>query len=283
MLRGRRYRERGVVVLYADVAVAQRIEASVADDMRAFVEAAQSVFPESHPATIDVGGGVAAFVGPGSPVNQVCGLGMRDRVDGLELNELERFYATRDERGLIALCPLAHADLPADLGRRGWTIEDFENVLVRPLLDGPPVEDAGSDVEIRLATTEDELALWAQAVADGFAAPNDPTVAQLRLSRIAAAREGAGKLLAYIDGRPAGTGELIVMNGLGWLTADTTLPEFRNRGVQTALQRYRMRQALDRGCDTAVSEARPGSPSQRNMERQGFRVVYTRANLRGPK
>jgi hypothetical protein len=36
------------------------------------------------------------------------------------------------------------------------------------------------------------------------------------------------------------------------------------------------------GCEFAVSESHPGSTSQRNMERLGFRVVYTRVDLLAP-
>jgi hypothetical protein len=36
----------------------------------------------------------------------------------------------------------------------------------------------------------------------------------------------------------------------------------------------------DAGCALAVTESVPGSPSQRNMERVGFQVAYTRVDAR---
>ena len=36
------------------------------------------------------------------------------------------------------------------------------------------------------------------------------------------------------------------------------------------------------GCDLAVTESAPGSASQRNMERLGFRIAYTRVDLVAP-
>jgi len=90
-------------------------------------------------------------------------------------------------------------------------------------------------------------------------------------------------LIAFVDGEPAGTGELHIADGVGWLSADTTLPAFRQRGVQASLQCVRLQMARDVGCELAVTESVPGSPSQRNMERNGFAVVYTRVELAGPR
>jgi GNAT superfamily N-acetyltransferase len=56
----------------------------------------------------------------------------------------------------------------------------------------------------------------------------------------------------------------------------STVPELRRRGLQAALLQERMRYAFDRGCDLAMIVAAPGSESQRNAERNGFRIAYTR-------
>ena len=40
--------------------------------------------------------------------------------------------------------------------------------------------------------------------------------------------------------------------------------------------RERMRYAYAQGCDLAMMVAEPGSNSQRNAERKGFRIAYTR-------
>jgi GNAT superfamily N-acetyltransferase len=55
-----------------------------------------------------------------------------------------------------------------------------------------------------------------------------------------------------------------------------TIPQMRRRGLQAALLRARMQFAADRGCDLAMMVAMAGSGSQRNAERQGFRIAYTR-------
>jgi hypothetical protein len=41
-----------------------------------------------------------------------------------------------------------------------------------------------------------------------------------------------------------------------------------------------MRYAFDHGCDLAMMVAEAGSDSQRNAERKGFRIAYTRMKWR---
>jgi len=41
-----------------------------------------------------------------------------------------------------------------------------------------------------------------------------------------------------------------------------------------------MNMAMTQGCDLAVMCAEAGSASQRNAERQGFRIAYTRTKWR---
>jgi GNAT superfamily N-acetyltransferase len=62
----------------------------------------------------------------------------------------------------------------------------------------------------------------------------------------------------------------------------STVPEQRRRGLQSALLEARLRYARKRGCDVAMMVAEPGSNSQRNAERQGFQVAYTRVKWRKP-
>ena len=53
-------------------------------------------------------------------------------------------------------------------------------------------------------------------------------------------------------------------------------PDARKQGAQRALLEARLAYAAQQGCDLAMMAAAPGSASQRNAERQGFRIAYTR-------
>ena len=50
--------------------------------------------------------------------------------------------------------------------------------------------------------------------------------------------------------------------------------------MQAALLHERMRYAAENGCDLAMMVAEAGSNSQRNAERTGLRVAYTRVKWR---
>lgn len=56
----------------------------------------------------------------------------------------------------------------------------------------------------------------------------------------------------------------------------STIPEARHQGAQLALVESRLRYAPEHGCDIVMMGALADSSSQRNAERPGFRIAYTR-------
>jgi hypothetical protein len=61
------------------------------------------------------------------------------------------------------------------------------------------------------------------------------------------------------------------------MTNALTIPTQRNRGCQTALLYHRIRAATEVGCDLLVSQCMPGTTSQQNQLRVGFRIDGTKA------
>ena len=262
----------------ADHALAKRLERFAADDISAFVAVAAKACPGDDPQCIEVAGGVAGFIGPGSPVNGAIGMGLSGEVTHGEIAEVERFFSERAETPIVGVCPLAHPSMARVLGERGWSIGTFENVMVREIVPGEHLDPPTPGIEIRTADSHEDRDVWALMVARGFAAPDDPSPAELNLATIASRKPGANFLFGMADGDYAGTGQLETAGEIAWLSADTTLVRFRRRGVQASLQRARLEMARRADCTLAVSECVPGSPSQRNMERLGFRVAYTRVD-----
>jgi GNAT superfamily N-acetyltransferase len=89
-------------------------------------------------------------------------------------------------------------------------------------------------------------------------------------------------LLGTVDGEVGGGGAVAMHDGVALLGGASTLPAFRGRGLQAALIEARLALAVAAGCDLAMTLTLPGSVSQRNCERQGFRIVYTRAKFTLP-
>lgn len=268
--------------LHADHALAARIECSGVRDLVMFAETCARLDSSIHPAQLDVGGGVALFLAPDSPVNSIYGAGLAGPVPGSEIDAAERFYRKRGAHPAISMCPLADPSLVEQLGARGWLTADFENVLVRPLSDASLAAGFALGVTLHVARSPKDRGAWASISSRAFAAPDEPSEETLRLGRAMATRDDFVLLVGSVDGEDAGAGALWIDDCMGWLLGDATLPHLRRRGVQSALHVERVRLARDAGCDLAVTEARPGSTSQRNMERQGFRVVYTRVEMLAP-
>jgi len=97
---------------------------------------------------------------------------------------------------------------------------------------------------------------------------------------IFSAREESLSFLAELDGEPGAAGALCIHDGVALFGGAATIPEMRRRGLRAALLQARMRYAFDHGCDLAMMVAEAGSASQRNAERKGFRIAYTRMKWR---
>src|SRR5581483_1109113 len=96
------------------------------------------------------------------------------------------------------------------------------------------------------------------------------------LAAVNAAREEQTSFLAEMNGEPVAAGSLFLHEGVALLAGASTVPEARRQGAQLALLEARLRFAAARGCDLGMMGAAPGSGSQRNAERHGFRIAYTR-------
>lgn len=97
-------------------------------------------------------------------------------------------------------------------------------------------------------------------------------------------RPGWHLYMSFAGDEPAGTGAMFVRDGVAWLDWAATLPAYRGRGGQGVVLCQRIRDALDLGCRgllTTTGEAVEGDPqhSYRNIERVGFRPIYTRENF----
>ena len=140
------------------------------------------------------------------------------------------------------------------------------------ILAGPAVALPAEGVrELR----PDEADLFAATLSDGHGAPPfaRPPVARW------AEQPGWRLYLAELDGVPAAAAALAIEDGIGFLAAASTLPEFRRRGCQTALIRRRISDAAAAGCDEVCAlTAEPAS--RRNLERCGLELAYTKTAWR---
>lgn len=171
--------------------------------------------------------------------------------------------------------PLAGVAALDLLCARGYRPIEISSVMVRDVENPPP-----GNITVRVPGPE-EAQLWAEVSARGWAHDNPELRLFMRqFGAIAFAREHGPCFLAELDGQPAATGSLWVHDGIALFSGAATVPEMRRRGLQSALLQERMRYAFEHGCELAMMVAEAGSESQRNAERKGFRIAYTRTKWR---
>ena len=257
-------------MIFADHALARRIEYAEARNAR------DSAEQRRDSAILEAGGGVAIFLGAESPLTHAVGVGLDGPVREAELAGIEAFFRSRDAVVSFDLAPLASADLFQALGERGYRITEFNNVMVRRL--------AGFEIALtprvrRAQPGEDDL--WAHTLGYGFFEQPELTEPEMDIGRDLLRIPAALCYFASVDGEAAAGAALTIRDGLATLCADGVVPAFRRHGLQTELIAARLNEAAAQGCDLATASTLPGSQSQRNYERMGFQVAYTKITLAG--
>jgi hypothetical protein len=269
--------------IFSDVDLARRLERAEGQANREFVETRARLFPEVGAEWIEVAGAYVMYDGAASLLTQTFGLGMFQETTSADMDEIENFFRTRGAPVFHEVSPLADASLLSLLNERGYQPIEFTSVMFRPISpDGDDLPAPRNDsVKVRIVNA-DEHELWAQTAARGWSEFTEFADQILELSRVSAKRAGAASFLAEIDGEPIATGGIGIYDGVVLLAGASTVPEGRRQGAQAALLGSRLRFAAGQGCDIAMMCAQPGSTSQRNAERNGFRIAYTRIKWRLP-
>ena len=263
----------------ADIALARRLERAEACANAATVEARRAVQPQVGAEWIDVAGAYAMFDGPDSPITQTFGLGLFEPFAENEFEQVEDFFTTRGAATAHEVSSFAAQSTLGLLSARGYTPIEASTVLIRQAttIDGP-----SGPIAVRV-TDVGEAPLWSRIAAQGWGADAPELIAFLEdLGAVIARTSGVTCFLAELNGEPIATAALNVANGVALLAGAGTIPTARRQGAQLALLRARLEFAESRGIDLAMVVTSPGSASQRNSERQGFRPAYTRAKWNRP-
>lgn len=164
------------------------------------------------------------------------------------------------------------ADLEDQLLARGAAPWE-DGVIAVMLTEEAPPEVPG--IQVRRVETYEDFATGRELgfEAAGFTAEQaDEVRASFRERWEDRRRTGsAASYLAYVDGEPVASGDMLFLPFAGFLSGATTKPEFRGRGVYRALVRARWDEAVRRGTPALIIGA--GSMSRPILERIGFRAV----------
>jgi GNAT superfamily N-acetyltransferase len=275
---------------FSDVALAQRLERAEGYACLQFAAARNRLFPEVGAAWMECAGAQVVFDSIDSPATQTFGLGLNEELNADTLDTIEGFFLERGAPVQHEVSPFAGVSALDFLCRRNYRPIETASVLYQPIFqsaqsgigaESHAVEVSASNAQmeqIRVRViSSDEAQLWAEINHRGWSSEY-PDLADsfLQFNAIAARREDSISFLAELNGTPGAAASLSIHEGVAVFSGAATVPELRRNGLQSALLRERLRYGFDHGCDLAMMVTLPGSESQRNAERNGFQIAYTR-------
>jgi len=221
---------------------------------------------------LDLGDTYAVYAGKDSFLTQAKGVFTRSQI-----RRLKGFYAAHGCSWEAILSPFAGNEALQNVIDAGGKVEQWETVLFRPA--GDPILDhpLPANAEIRLVEGVDAC-IYTEVMRKGFFG-DDPNPMLEQMGRIYENVPNTRRYIAFVDGVPSAGAALAIVDRTAYFSGAATLPEFRGRGLQNALISQRLKVAQDLA-DLVTFGSSPGSGSQRNAERHGFRLAYNQLSLR---
>jgi ribosomal protein S18 acetylase RimI-like enzyme len=264
---------------FVDKALARRFEACEEMPQVLYARVFQKTRPELGAAEEEICGGHMIFAGLGSPIGRATGVGFDSEFTTDDLDRVQQFYRSHLAPSQVDLCPLHDASVFEMFKQRGYGIAELNNVLYRRLDPAESFPDPPAGCTIRRGRPEEARELGA-IVERAFFPEGAPEAFQDLLTPLYQ-MEGALTFAASINGKAVacGAGLVIPEHRVFAICGAGTAAEFRGRGLQTALLHARLEAAAQSGCEYAVVVTQGGTPSQRNCERLGFRVAYSKVSV----
>jgi GNAT superfamily N-acetyltransferase len=265
---------------FIDKAFARRLEAAEEMPQVQYALLFAQLHPEIGAAAEGICGGHMIFAGLGSPIGRAVGLGFDRVITPDDIDQLEAFYRSHEAPSQIDLCPVHEPSILELFKQRGYSAAELNNVLWRRLRRDEQFAAAPRGIDVRRGKSE-EAEIFADIVARSFHEQGEiPTGFHAMLAPLYQV-PGAIVFVASVGQTPvgAGAGLIIPEHKLVALFGAGTLHEHRGKGIQTALLNARLKLAAEAGCEIAVIVTQGGSVSQRNCERLGFRVAYSKVTL----
>lgn len=264
---------------FVDKAFARRLESCEEMPQVYYAREFKKTRPEIGGAEEEICGGHMVFAGLGSPIGRATGVGFDQPLDSHHLDRIEDFYRKHNAPSQVDLTPLHSPEVFEMFKERGYAIAELNNVLYRKLDPVEQFPDPPEHCDIRRSPRE-ESEITGAIVESAFFPDGAPEAFRGLIAPLYQ-MENALAFVATVNEKPVacGTGLIIPEHRVFALCGAGTRSEFRGRGLQTALLRARMKAARDAGCEYAVVVTQGGTVSQRNAERLGMRIAYSKVTV----
>ncbi|MGD0474381.1 MAG: GNAT family N-acetyltransferase [Candidatus Velthaea sp.] len=223
---------------------------------------------------IPVAGGYAICL-QGTSIHYGLGVGISRPLRADDLQVVDEFYGSRRLPSRLELHPLVAERDAAIVARWGYLPERAVVILEREI---------GADPAIPLTFGVETLTTrkleWTELVVAGLMdTVPEADLGCVRRTAYVCASAASALVAIRVDGRLAGGGALGVTGDAAFLFCASTLPEYRRRGVHTALIGARLALGRSRGATYAIMTAAPDSDALASAQAAGFTATYVRQRL----
>lgn len=210
------------------------------------------------------------------------GFGFGDTVCEQDLEAIEAELAARKiaQHLHLEITPFCGEAFIRVLQNKGYTFDDFLSVWI---LDTATWDEPARNPAAEIVIVDEFHSYdWAWTVALGIS--EDETATEEAMEAVRAFWEVSGNTAFLLkEGKEYAAGATIAIKGnLAEMFLTATIQAYRGKGYQNRLIEERIRFAKEQGCRYITVTTKPGTSSARNMERNGFALMYQRAILKSP-
>lgn len=224
---------------------------------------------------LTVGDGVACFAGASSFFSQVIawGFDLKAKHFKTQIESIEHFYRALSHPHVdIELCPLVGIDLPTALSEREYNVCEWNNVSYIDISRYSPLLNTSSYKVSEVPSSQ--LKQWANKVALGFGHVH----AQEQFYHYASLKQ-VSAFAVYEHNEIIAGASIAIHNDFADFGVTSTLAPYRGKGLQKLLIHARLQHVAGLGIPIAIVTTEPGSISDLNIQKAGFRCAYTRVKF----
>jgi len=214
------------------------------------------------------------------------GFGINGEVLSSDIETLENYICRSgiQDRLYFEVTPFSNQSFITFLHERGYTLDHFLNVWILVLDDWVTNKNSLEDKNVEVIQVKDKESYeWARTVALGFSSDNNVTEEAVESVRGFMYLNNSKAFLLKENGKSVAGGFLAIRDQLGELFSTSTIESHRGKGYQNVLIEERIKFAKLKGCSHLTVTTNPTTASSRNMERQGFKLVYNKVVLKSPQ
>lgn len=268
--------------IFVDERIARICEQVEATHLRQQAEMCTQIYPERQilmQSAMQGGTLIRTLAQFDGKLNRVIGCAKDAAIGEGDLKELKSIYAAIGVKPQIHMSPFARAYDRNVLLTQGYIEDKVLSTYWYDIRKWPTesTSDGPQDVVVRPAEPQEAEQFITASVAGFQDKGRDADLLRL-LAELAIQRRDT-LYFALINGGIAGTAAMAVMDTPEGRAAhfylDSTIPQYRGRGVHRALIRARLRAAHQLGVCLVTDITTLGDGSARNAERAGFTLAYT--------